>query len=219
MKLFANLILASSALTASVVYGQQLPSPVQTYFVPLPEEQLFDSFKTLFPGPTYYNASIPMVRGNVTNAISVAVASDGTIVYYDHWEDGYEADVANPTQSTTEVWGDGKISNGAPPGVTTDAEDILTGGMAIVLEDTIDPTVTRGPLDTKYDGRDRIQASLPIAVTRFAYPQEPGSLMAGAVEVFELASWGRLFEAPVGIDTISQTVSVKWVPVSLYFIP
>ncbi len=30
-----------------------------------------------------------------------------TVIYYDHWEDGYEADINFPTQNTTEVWGDG----------------------------------------------------------------------------------------------------------------
>lgn len=214
MQLYAPLLLASTALTASVVNGQTaapFPDPVQTYFVPLPEVELFQSFKTLFPG-SEYNTDKAMVRGNVTNAISVAIASDNTYVYYDHWEDGYEADVTNPTQSTTEIWGDGDISNGAPPGVTTNAGDILTGGLAVVLEDTVDPTQVRGPLsEMLYDGRDRIQASLPIAVTRFAYPQYPGSLMAGAVEVFELSNWGRKFVAPVGQDTLSPTVSAYYV--------
>lgn len=198
MRLFAPLLLASSSLTAAVVNGQSLPNPVQTYLVPLPETEVFTTLSTLYP----------QTSGNIINAISVAVASDSTIVYYDHWEDGYEADVTTPTQSTTEIWGDGNIANGAPPGVTTDAADILSGGMAIVLDAAINTTETRGPLDpVNYDGRDRIQASLPIAVTRFAYAVKPGSVLSGAVEVLEQASWGRKYVAPIGTDTTSQSVS------------
>lgn len=52
----------------------------------------------------------------------------------------------------------------------------------------------------RYDGSDRIQASFPIAVTRGAYPAMPGSLMAGAVEVLDMGTWGLTFEAPIGED-------------------
>lgn len=51
-----------------------------------------------------------------------------------------------------------------------------------------------------YDGGDRIQSSYPISVTRGAYPETPGSLLAGAVEVKDTTLWGTLFEAPTGSD-------------------
>ena len=44
----------------------------------------------------------------------------GTVIIYDHWEDGYEAESNNPIQLTTETWGDGNLSNGIAPGYPTD---------------------------------------------------------------------------------------------------
>jgi hypothetical protein len=165
--------------------------PVQTYFVPLPEDVLLtDTFRGI-------NSS---VTGPVNSLISVAIAADNTIIWYDHWEDGYESDVKAPTQATTEIWGDGDVSNGAPPGVATNAADVLLSGDAIVLENRV-PT-PRDPTQILFDGRDRIQASFPIAVTRGAFPEGAGSLFAGAVEVLETDSWGTQFVAPVGEDTV-----------------
>lgn len=177
MKLYPSLLLASTALTASVANGQTvtpltpLPDPVQTYFVPLPEPQLNIFFEDL-------NANA--VSGPVSTVISVAIAADNTVIYYDHWEDGYEANAMDFTQPTTEIWGDRNLANGAPPGVTDPALDVLNGGTAVVLEN--DVALPRDITNILYDGRDRIQSSLPIAVTRFAFPESPGSLMAGALE-------------------------------------
>lgn len=145
---------------------------------------------------------------DIMTSIAIVIPANDTIVYYDHWEDGYEADVTDPTQSTTEIWGDGNLTNGAPPGVTTDADDIFTGGTSIIVDNVIDTTATRDLMDAvQYDGRDCIQASLPIAVTRSAFPVSTGSLLGGAVEVFEQADWGRKFVAPVGEDIVTRSVS------------
>ncbi len=41
-------------------------------------------------------------------------------IVWDEWEDGYEANALNPTQSTTKVWGDGNPYNGIAPGYPND---------------------------------------------------------------------------------------------------
>ena len=174
------------------VNGQQVDSIIQTFFIPLPEEDLlFQSFDLI-----KRRADAP-----IRTLISIAIAADNTMIFYDHWEDGYV---------TTEIWGDGDVSNGAPPGVTTNTGDVLRGGQAIVVEndipvprgngiDCVDPA-TSIPQNC-YDGKDRIRATLPITITRSAYPAVAGSLMAGAVEVLDVDSWGTEFIAPVGEDT------------------
>ena len=164
------------------------PAPVQTYYVPFPEEDLFNE--------TFETINAPNAFAPVNTLISIAIAADGTIVYYDHWEDGYDSDVNGSPQSTTEVWGDGDLTNGIAPG--TGGTDILSAGDAIVLENEV--PVPRGN-DVLFDGRDRIQATFPIAVTRGAFPEVPGSLMAGAVEVLDTDSWGTEFVVPVGENT------------------
>jgi hypothetical protein len=125
-------------------------------------------------------------------------------VWYDHHEDNYEAsgyrDIS-ALQDSTEVWGDGNAANGCAPGTTscTNANDVLKAGQSIVLENKIDisPTADNG---IKYDGGDKVLATYPIAITRGEYPDSPGSLMAGAVEVLDTAAWGTSFVAPVGPD-------------------
>lgn len=122
------------------------------------------------------------------------------MVWYDHWEDGYDENVVLAKASTTEVWGDGDASNGCAPSVTscTNSNDRLMAGDTIVIQNTVE--LPRIKSNIRYDGSDRIQASAPIAVTRGAYPDQPGSLMAGAVEVLDVDAWGMTFEAPIGMD-------------------
>ncbi len=185
----------SDGQAATTTFTDALPlkPPVQTYFVPLREDDLFTSFDTIQSN----------TDGDIVTIISVAIAADNTIIYYDHWEDGYEADVLNPSAAGTgiEIWGDGLLSNGARPGATMDAEDVLNAGDAIVLENTV-PVNPRGS-SVLYDASDRIQATFPIAVTRGGYPTiagsfSPGTVLAGAVEVLDTDNWGKEFVVPVG---------------------
>lgn len=200
MKLFRSILLCSVLSATSVT---ALPDPVQTYYVPLPDNDLMSLFKTISAGLVDISVAAQnqlnnvTAKGNVNTVISIAIAANNTIVYYDHWEDGFESQAKLRTQLTTQIWGDGDLTNGVAPGTTN---DILRGGMAIVLRNNVKVN-PRVPTEIYYDGSDRIQSSLPVAVTRFAFPDTPGSLMAGAVEVFNTASWGRRFIAPVGTDT------------------
>ncbi|NEQ77023.1 MAG: Cna B-type domain-containing protein, partial [Okeania sp. SIO2C9] len=206
---------------ASTTFTDALPltPPVQTYFVPLREDDVFTSFDTIQPN----------TDGDINTIISVAIAADNTIIYYDHWEDGYEADVLNPAVPGTGIgiWGDQDITNGISPLADTDGDgivdvdrnqdnvldaldDVHFGGDAMVLENFV-PIVRQNPDGTingdldLYDASDRIQATFPIAVTRGAYPEiagsfNPGTVLAGAVEVLDTDTWGTEFVMPVGED-------------------
>ena len=107
----------------------------------------------------------------VTSVISIAVWGNGTIVYYDHWEDGYEEVLSEPTQPTTQIWGDNNPANGIPPGFAT---DVFTAGDVISLRN--DVTVA-SPLTIDWDGRDKIGASRPVAVTRIAWDEDYGAVI------------------------------------------
>ena len=94
---------------------------MQTFYIPLPESQIMhDTFEKINT-----NAD-----GNIISTTSVAIGVNGTVVWYDHHEDGFESDPTNPTQSSTQIWGDKDASNGCAPGVSpcTDAADYLYGG-------------------------------------------------------------------------------------------
>ncbi|HAG80643.1 MAG TPA: hypothetical protein DCL61_05615, partial [Cyanobacteria bacterium UBA12227] len=167
---------------------------VQFFYVPLPENQLLQALQTIEAGGPGVTPTNP-----VQTYISIAAVANGTIVYYDHGEDGYEADISNPTQSTTQIWGDGDISNGAAPGVTTNAGDVINAGTVIVLNNAIDTTVAP-TTPYPFSGGDKIGATKSIAVTRTGWATGPNSLLAGGLEVFDTDNWGTDYRVPVGVN-------------------
>jgi len=167
--------------------------PAQTYFIPLPEESLLeDLFKNINSG----------ARGPVVSIISFAISTNDTVIWYDHWEGGYESDPTKPVANTIEVWGDQNATNGCPPDVKpcNDASDFLRPGDTIVVQNSVPVPRNKNQYDGKvlYDGGDIVYSSYPITVTRGAYPTTPGSVMAGGVEVYDVGTWGTTFTAPIG---------------------
>ena len=146
----------------------------QTFFVPLDETHVRD-----------IGFAITSAAGDTTHAvISLSATANGTTVYYDHWEDGYEADLENPVQASTETF-------------------LLDAGGFVALEDDIDVN-PRDPLIIEYDGRDKIGATEQIAVTRAGWRLAESTLLAGAIEVFPVIDWGQFFEFPLGEDIVSS---------------
>ena len=62
------------------------------------------------------NSTISGIGSTIQSIFSIIVTGNGTVIYYDQWEDGYETDLSNPTQPTTQIWGDGNDAHGIPPG-------------------------------------------------------------------------------------------------------
>ena len=155
----------------------------QIYYVPLPETDVRASLLALY-GST---------GSTMHSVVSIVATKDGSLVYYDHWEDGYELDLTNPTETSTEIWGDNDPSNGIPPGYVTDE---VNAGDVIALEN--DVPIPRNPADIYYDGRDKLGASQSVAVTRSSWATNPGTVLAGAVEVYNVDQYGLNFSAPVG---------------------
>lgn len=178
------------------------PPPVQVYYVPLPENQVFDALQSIFPGNVACGFSgVPEVQNPIATYISIATVADNTVIYYDHWEDGFEMEISNPAQNTTEIWGDGDMSNGVPPSFPS---DLIRAGDVIILDNPVDLATLHGVFD--FDGGDKFASSAAVAVTRAAWATGSGTLLAGAVEVFDTNNWGDNFEAPVGEDLISDEI-------------
>ena len=184
-----TLFLLSMGFSLPKAWGIDLS---QIYFIPLPEDQVQESLKSL-------SENTGQVITSVTSAV---VVGDDTVVIYDHWEDGYEADLGNPVQKSTLVWGDGDPSNGdvsaggicAP--VKACAGDRLRAGATLTLKN--DVPVPRDPVVHLWDGRDRIGANKITAVTRAAWAVKPGPVLAGALEVYPTYQYDRRFEVPIG---------------------
>jgi hypothetical protein len=87
---------------------------------------------------------------------------------------------------------------------TVGSEDVLKAGDAVVINNVV--LLPRNPSQIFYDGGDMILSSDPIAVVRGGFANSTGPLLAGAVEVYDTASWGKEFVAPVGEDTVNLTL-------------
>ena len=184
-------------------------------------------------GNSAFKAPQPLDPVNTVTDFVVRVA--GSIIVVDHYEDGYEADIAGIAagtatgSSTTRVYGDSDISNGAVPGVTTNAGDVLSQGQVVVFTETVN-TVTGLDLDDievegevndgapprtqdGLDAGDRIFATETINVTRAQWAEGSGTLFAGAFELFPLTQWGTSFTMPVGEDSATQ--AFQWVGVTI----
>jgi hypothetical protein len=149
----------------------------------------------------FFQINSNKARPPIETLLSVTISTDKTVVWVDHWEDGYDGDVNVATARSTEIWGDGNAANGCAPTVRpcTNSADVLMAGTSVVVQNAVE--LPRNKANIVYDGGDRIQASFPVAVTRSCYAREPGSVLAGAVEVYDTTQWGVTFEAPVGEDT------------------
>ena len=91
---------------AKIASAQVTGQVVQQFFVPFPEAD----FKTSLQAIAAANA----VSNQILTTVSIVVGTTNTIIVYDHWEDGYENDLNNPTQTSTQIWGDGNTNTSRP---------------------------------------------------------------------------------------------------------
>ncbi|BAQ66780.1 cadherin-like domain-containing protein [Geminocystis sp. NIES-3709] len=213
-EIFGNLVLNTDANTSGLLQqndhnivtidGQQVaieaafPTNIgvaQTFIMPFKESDVRTSLYAI-------NTAVGTTLKTI---ISTAITSNGTIIVYDHWEDGYEADINNPIQSTTQVWGDGDSSNGQAPGA---ADDILRAGQVIVLNNDVVlssvGSLTANAGKPYWDGRDKIGATKALTVTKAGWALSPGTVLAGAVNVFDIENSGSTYTIPIGQNTITN---------------
>ncbi len=188
------ILFAVAALIIFAFYGthdaKAANQIVQTFYVPITEPQ----------ARTWMRAQTATAEADtIHSVISITGTYDGTTIYYDHWEDGYEDDITNPQQSTTQV-------------ITINAGQVITFADDIPVANGI-----RDQGNLYHDGMDKISATQQIVVTRAFWPngapQTIGAQMAGAVEVFETNKWGSNFEVPVGIN--NGSVSFNYTALSI----
>ena len=109
-----------------IASGQVTGQIVQQFYLPFPETDFKTSLQAIAAG----NA----VSNQIMTTVAIVVGTTNTIIVYDHWEDGYENDLAKPTQPTTQIWGDGNTNNGVAPGYPN---DILPQGAVIILTNVV----------------------------------------------------------------------------------
>ena len=211
LHLLISVVTLISMVASSLAFPQPVlaanTQPVQVFFLSMPENQVLASFKKI-----YASSAAPM-----DSVTSISITTSNTFVYYDHWENGYEADLANPTNvwtsgnlGGTQIWGNGKEVDGCPPNIDgktaltcSDANDVLTLGNVIVLDNNVPLPRTSAIL---YDGRDKVGGTKALAVTRSVWAATPGTVLADAVEVYDTSRWGTSYEMPVGQNTVASSM-------------
>ncbi len=192
---FACLVLLTPAIAGN-------PPPTQIFYVPFPENDQLAGYVGVTTGSSSDQATDPLAV-----IVNFSASADNTVIYYDHWEDGYESDITIPKQSTTLVFGNGDPSDGYPPG---NAGDLISAGTVFSLRNYVTSTTLQAVLD--YDARDKICSFKPISVTKTSFPASTNSLLAGCLEVFEKGIWGTEYRVPVGADmpTTTATATRTW---------
>jgi large repetitive protein len=160
---------------------------VQDFYLPMPEAQISQVNGTIISGSA----------GAINSTFSIVVTGGGTVIYYDQWEDGYETDLGNPTQSTTQIWGDGNDAHGIPPGFAHNPLG-LPAGTVITLTNSV--PLPRNPSQILYDARDHIAANKAVVISRAGWPTAVGPVFAGAVGVLSTMDYGTNYISPVGQD-------------------
>lgn len=167
------------------------PKP-HVYYIPYPEQDAYQALKA--------STSSTMPTNNIRTVISIKLPYQGMTIVWDEWEDGYEANYLNPTQSTTKVWGDGNIYNGIAPGYPT---DIIPAGGNIVLDNTM-PANPRNSASFFYDGKDKVTSSGEVALTQVS--GEPTNIAVQVIKtnITSTFDFGQSFTVPFGQNFNSQ---------------
>ncbi|MEA3340168.1 MAG: hypothetical protein U9R15_09395, partial [Chloroflexota bacterium] len=177
------------------------PTGYQEYYVLGYEEHVWRAFVAINDG----NDDPP---GNICSTVSLVATADYQVIYYDHWEDGYEADLLKPTQNTTEVYGDSDVSNGGTGSDTLFAGDDINltsdqgiGGTAVITA-SVPVSPTRDLAYIRYDGGDRIITSGgPVDLTHAMWPLD-ASWVGGAWETYSRQAYADTYSyhLPIGED-------------------
>ncbi len=181
---------------ASLLSAVQAQTIVHEYYVPLPEAQLRTALVGVEPASG-------RVGSQMESVISIVIAAPGTVVKFDHWEDGYEVNLNTPTQPSTLIWGDGNDANGIAPGFANDPSN-LTAGTVLSLRNTV--SLPRNPSTVLFDGRDRVGGTKAIVMSRSNWPLQPGSVLGGAVEITPTLDYGTQYVSPVGVDVSADSM-------------
>lgn len=161
----------------------------KTYYLPFPEEPnlLLKALRSA--------ASQNPNQVTVRNILSIKVNYPKTVIVYDHWEDGYETDITNPQQSTTEIWGDGDITNGVAPGYPN---DIIPAGGEIIIDKTF--AYNRNQFSIQYDGKDKIYSTNDLAISKITGSDANFNVQNIKTDVIDITRFGKSFTIGFGED-------------------
>ncbi|MBN1888086.1 MAG: DUF11 domain-containing protein, partial [Thermoflexales bacterium] len=199
--IFLLIGLALSLLASPSPVAAYIPTGYQEYYVNGYEEHLWRMYMAINDNHT----DPALTPGNICSTVSLVATANYQVIYYDHWEDGYESDLFNPVQATTEVYGDGVTGNGGT------GTDILVAGDDINLVSVnsgatkhsyVPVNPNRNPAQIRYDGGDRvISTGGPVALAHAVWPYN-ASWVGDAFEIYsrQAQEGAYSYRLPIGQD-------------------
>ncbi|WP_343328850.1 cadherin-like domain-containing protein [Polaribacter staleyi] len=180
----------------------------KTFYLPFPEDS--NMLRESLISASDYD----FLGNTVRSILSIKFPYPNTTLVYDHWEDGYEGNINIPSQSTTQTWGDGDLTNGVAPGYPT---DIIPAGGYILLDEQFAYN-PRNSAEIKYDGKDKLLTSSDVAISKVSgdtNPQGSNSQIFDVqnvkTNVFDTSRFGELFVIPFGENiTLGGTSAFKY---------
>ncbi len=163
-----------------------------TYYIPYPEQDAYAALQA--------SSAFALASNNIRTIISIKIPYPGIVITWDEWEDGYESNINNPTQSTTKIWGDGDPYNGIAPGYPN---DIIPAGGFITLDNTM-PANPRNSANFFYDGRDKVMSNAQLALTQVCGEPSNIGLQVIKTNITSTYDFGQSFTVPFGQDFNSR---------------
>lgn len=202
-----TLTLAPTATPSPPIFAQMQantsggPIDAFTFYIPYRADILDDQFEFTLSDPPP-DRPPPLFDVDIVFIISIAIDRAGSVIYYDHWEDGLEPNRTRPIQPSTEVWGDNNPANGMPPGFSTDllATSATNRDDVITLRNTV-KSANRPADDFKFDGGDRLTSvggAIAVTLTFWTDQPGPGTLYTDAWELYPTNRWGTDYRIPIG---------------------
>jgi hypothetical protein len=182
---------ATVTITVRTVYSDPCAEATltKTFYLPFPENdtQLRQALYNASSGANPFSAAVRTV-------VSIMVPYPSTVITYDEWEDGYEADIGAAIQATTKIWGDGNPANGAPPGYPT---DVLPAGAKIILDNSFIYS-PRDQNNIYYDGKDKIYTAADVSISKVSGDTSWFTVQSANTFVEDATRFGRLFTLGLG---------------------
>lgn len=177
-----------------------VPTGYSEYFIPGSTDQLFQILQDNDNDPQLGNAfGVGTCATGTTecnemhNITTVSIATDGVIIYYDHWENGYG--IGSSGVDETYIGNTGDV-------LTFESGDILVPRLA---GNTCTSTNPGGASTACYDGRDRIfVAGGAVSVAQVFWPETTDTVYANAWEVYPVKPYQTSYTIPVGEDMVAQ---------------
>ena len=209
--LFVWFCIAVVMLFTAHARAQTIPTGFQEYHVLGNEQHVWNMFNLVAVGEGQ-----PAFSARMYSVLGCAASADNQIVYFDQWEDGFEADVLNPVQATTLVLGDGNPANGDAQSFTIDprvTSDALYRGtnLTFASDQTTGPTINqyvpmpRSAAQLRYDGGDRIYSSGgPVTLVHYQRPDT--TFIGGSTEIIsrQAVESAVSYSVPVGVNTYTR---------------